>query len=131
MESGVERSRAARLVLFGLGWAFVGLGLVGVVLPVMPTTPFMLVALWCFAKSSRRFHSWLFHHPLFGPPLQAWELHGRIPLGAKIIALGSMILSMIYVLGFTATPWYLLVVMGISCTAGAVFILSRPHRAPE
>ncbi|CAA7612945.1 YbaN family protein [Magnetospirillum sp. SS-4] len=126
----VERPRGPRLVLFGLGWLFVGLGLVGVVLPVMPTTPFMLVALWCFANSSRRFHAWLFHHPLFGPPLQAWEQDRVIPLGAKIVAIASMAASMIYVAGFTETHWALLATMGTSCAAGAAFILSCPHRKP-
>ena len=126
-----QRSKAFRLALFGLGWVFFALGIIGVVLPVMPSTPFMLVALWCFAKSSRRFHGWLLHHRLFGPPLRSWERHGIIPLGAKIIAIASMVVSMVYVLGFTQTPTYLLAIMAVSCTTGAVFILTRPHRRPE
>lgn len=121
----------ARWLLLGLGWVFVGLGVVGAFLPVMPTTPFMLVALWCFAKSSGRFHSWLYHHRLFGPPLRQWEEHGRIPLSAKVVALASMVASMAYVIGFTDISRTLLAVMATSCTAGAVFILSRPHRAPD
>lgn len=118
----------ARLALFGLGWLFFALGVVGAFLPVMPTTPFMLVALWCFAKSSERFHGWLFRHPLFGPPLQQWERHGIIPLYAKIFALISMAASMTYVIGFTETAWPLIAVMATSCTVGAIFILTRPHR---
>lgn len=125
-----QRPRAVRLALFGLGWVFFALGIIGAVLPVMPTTPFMLVALWCFARSSRRFHRWLLRHKLFGPPLQSWERHGIIPLGAKIIAIASMIASMAYVIGFTDTAWYLLATMAASCTVGAVFILTRPHRRP-
>ncbi|MDO8605268.1 MAG: YbaN family protein [Phaeospirillum sp.] len=126
-----QRSRAFRLALFSLGWVFFVLGIIGAILPVMPTTPFMLIALWCFARSSRRFHGWLLHHKLFGPPLQSWERHGIIPLGAKIIAIASMVVSMIYVLGFTQTPGYLLAFMAITSTIGAVFILTRPHRGPE
>ncbi|OAN48083.1 hypothetical protein A6A04_04820 [Paramagnetospirillum marisnigri] len=121
----------ARLALLGLGWVFFGLGMVGVFLPVMPTTPFMLVALWCFAKSSERFHAWLFHHRLFGPPLRQWERHRVIPLYAKLAALGSMAASMVYVIGFTETAWPLLAVMATSCTAGAVFILTKPSRVRD
>lgn len=128
MPPEAERPRGVRLVLFSLGWVFVGLGLIGAVLPVMPTTPFMLVALWCFAKSSRRFHGWLLHHPVFGPPLRAWEQDRIIPLGAKIIAIGSMVASVIYVVGFTDTHWSLLAIMATTCAAGAIFILTKPHR---
>ncbi len=118
----------ARLALLALGWLFVGLGVIGAFLPVMPTTPFMLVALWCFAKSSKRFHAWLFNHPLFGPPLQQWENHGVIPLYAKAIAIGSMVVSLVYVIGFTDTAWRYIAMMAASCSAGALFILTRPHR---
>lgn len=122
--------RGRKIALMIVGWAFVALGAVGVFLPVMPTTPFMLVALWCFAKSSDRFHAWLFHHPVFGPPLRDWEIDRVIPLYAKVIALFSMVVSIVYVVGFTHAPWWAMATMGATCTAGAVFILSKPSRKP-
>jgi len=126
-----EATGLKRLVLFGLGWVFFALGVLGVFLPVLPTTPFMLLALWCFARSSRRFHHWLYTHRLFGPPLQRWEQYRVIPLGAKIIAVGAMSLSMIYVGFFTAAPWFAVATMGAVCLYGAGFILSKPHRLPD
>lgn len=126
MRSIAEKGRRTALLI--LGWAFVGLGMAGAVLPVLPTTPFMLVALWCFAKSSERFHAWLFHHPVFGPPLRDWEIHRVIPPYAKVIALSSMAASMIYVIGFSGAPWWAAAVMGVVCAAGAVFILTKPSR---
>ncbi len=126
----VFADKGRKIALMIIGWAFVGLGIVGAVLPVMPTTPFMLVALWCFAKSSDRFHGWLFHHPVFGPPLRDWEIDRVIPLYAKVVALGSMVVSIVYVVGFTQAPWWAMATMGATCTAGAVFILSKPSRKP-
>jgi len=123
--------RWQRVLLFGLGWFFFGLGVLGVFLPVLPTTPFMLLALWCFARSSRRFHHWLYTHRLFGPPLQRWQRYGVIPLPAKIIAVGAMSLSMIYVVGFTRAPWLAIAAMAVVCLIGAGYILSRPHRIVE
>ncbi|WP_043744464.1 YbaN family protein [Paramagnetospirillum magneticum] len=122
--------RGRKIALMIIGWVFVGLGVVGAVLPVMPTTPFMLVALWCFAKSSDRFHAWLFYHPVFGPPLRDWEINRVIPLYAKVFALGSMAISIVYVVGFSQAPWWAMAAMGGTCTAGAVFILSKPSRKP-
>lgn len=124
----IKTPRWRRALLFGLGWVFFALGVLGVFLPVLPTTPFMLLALWCFARSSRRFHHWLYTHRLFGPPLQRWQRHGVIPLSAKIIAVGAMSTSMVYVVGFTAAPWFASAAMGLVCLIGAVYILSRPHR---
>ena len=75
-----------RPLLFILGWLLFGLGFVGAFVPVLPTTPLMLLALWCFARSSNRFHDWLYAHQVFGPPLQQYREHRVIPLVAKCVA---------------------------------------------
>lgn len=121
---------ARRVVLLCLGWAFVGLGILGVVLPVLPTTPFMLVALWCFARSSERFHAWLYNHALFGPPLRQWERHRVIPLRAKAVALAAMTASMVYMAFFSGAHELLIGLAGIVIAFGAWFILTKPSRAP-
>lgn len=120
-----------RPFFFSLGLIFVAIGGLGVILPVLPTTPFMLLALWCFARSSQTFHDWLFHHKIFGPPLQRWEQHRVIPLGAKIFALTSMTASAIYVLLVPRPPLYASAMMLAFMGYGAYFILTKPSRPPE
>lgn len=75
-----------------LGMLFLLLGAVGVVLPLLPTTPFVLLAAWCFARSSPRMHAWLLANPLFGPVLLDWERRQCVSLRVKVVALGMMLL---------------------------------------
>jgi len=82
-----------RLLLQSVGWLAVGLGGVGVVLPLLPTTPFLLLAAVCFSRSSPRFERWLNTHRIFGPLLLQWRRHGAIPLKAKWLATGMIGLS--------------------------------------
>ena len=120
-----------KLVFFTLGWTFFGLGLVGVFLPVLPTTPFMLLALFMFAKSSERFHYWLYHHRVFGPSLQLWHQHSVIPVKAKIMSASMMSLSLLYIIFFSPIPTWLMIVTSLLMGYGAWFVLSKPSRIPD
>ncbi|UTW52406.1 YbaN family protein [bacterium SCSIO 12827] len=127
----IRVTRAARnAVLIVLGWGFVALGVVGVILPVLPTTPFMLIALWCFARSSKRFHDWLYHHRLFGPPLRKWDRYGVIPVSAKVFACTAMSASLIYIVFFRDLPVYLVALTAAVMAYGAWFILTKPSHVP-
>lgn len=132
--TGVKESQltetARKAVLIVLGWGFVVLGLIGVALPVLPTTPFMLLALWCFARSSQRFHDWLYHHRLFGPPLRKWDRYGVIPVSAKVFACTAMSASLTYITFFRPTPGYLIAIAAAIMAYGAWFILTKPSRVP-
>ena len=119
-----------RPLYFILAWFFFGLGAIGVAVPGIPTTPFMLLALWSFSKSSRRFHVWLYRHRLFGPALQQWNEYRVIPLKAKIIALVTMVVSLIYIAGFTPAPAWLKMTTAVLMLYGAWFIWSKPSSAP-
>lgn len=127
----LERARAARWIYFGLGWVFFGLGIVGLLLPVVPTTPFMILALWGFARSSQRFHDWLYHHRWFGPSLQSWSQYRVVPLWVKLIAIGSMSTSTGYLIWRGDMPWP--VIGGsVALVVIAVWFLARcPSRRPE
>ena len=120
-----------RPLYFLLGWCFFGLGAVGTVVPGLPTTPFMLLALWAFSKSSQRFHDWLYNHRVFGPPLHQWRTHRVIPGKAKLMAVATMAVSLAYLVFFTGISVWLKVLTALVMLYGATFILSKPSRAPE
>jgi uncharacterized membrane protein YbaN (DUF454 family) len=119
-----------RPVFFLLGLCFFALGAVGAVVPGLPTTVFMILALWAFARSSERFHHWLYHHPLFGPPLQEWQQYRVIPLRAKLLAVSMMLLSLGYVLWFTHLALWIKLLTALGIVTGAWYVLSKPSQRP-
>jgi len=82
-----------RLLLLTGGWLSVGLGVLGIFLPVLPTTPFLLLAAACFVRSSRRFYLWLVNHKHLGPWIRDYLEGNGIPLKGKVYAIGLMWLS--------------------------------------
>ncbi|ACG71796.1 protein of unknown function DUF454 [Anaeromyxobacter sp. K] len=119
---------ARRLLLLALGWTAFALGAIGLLLPIVPTTPFMLVALWAFSASSERFHRWLYTHRLFGPPLQKWQRDRAIPAWVKALALGSMTLSLAWLAFAVRPPRYVLLAAAALVAGGAAFVLRIPSR---
>ncbi len=114
-----------RILWLITGFVFLGLGVLGALLPVLPTTVFLLVAAGCFARSSPRLHGWLVGHPVFGPPILNWQRHGAISRPAKRLALGTMagVFALSVVLGL---PGMVLAAQGVLMGVGAAFILTRP-----
>ncbi len=108
-----------------LGLAALGLGTAGLVLPLLPTTPFMLLAAACFAKSSPRLHDWLVGHRIFGPAIRDWRDYRAISPKAKRMALAAMAaalgLSVVLSLG-----WKLLVVQALALLGMGSWIWTRP-----
>lgn len=127
---GPRRSRIARPLWLALGWLAVGLAAIGAVLPLLPTTPFLLVAVWAFGKSSERWRRWVYAQPTFGPLVLAWERHGVIPIWGKASALGAMSVSFVYLVYSGRAPTWALALVGLTLVAVAAFILSRPSRPP-
>lgn len=69
------------------------LGVIGIVLPLLPTTPFVLLAAYCFSQGSARYEQWLLAHPRFGPMVRDWRNHHAVPLRAKQVAWATMTIS--------------------------------------
>lgn len=123
--------RVHRLALFTLGWVFMAVAVAGALIPLVPTTPFLLLAVWAFSRSSRRFHRWLLEHRWFGPPVREWEAHRVIPVRAKVFAVLGMAGAMVWVGFFTTAPWYALAAMAAVVSYGAWYVLSKPSRRPQ
>ncbi|MDJ0950844.1 MAG: YbaN family protein [Alphaproteobacteria bacterium] len=122
--------RPARYGMLAVGWSCVALGLIGLLVPLMPTTVFLLIALWAFSKSSIRFHSWLYSHPRLGRALRDWHQHRIIPTRAKVLALAMIGASAIAIGATVAESWQLAAaVLPLGLVAG--WIATRPSRAPQ
>ncbi|TKB04699.1 DUF454 domain-containing protein [Alteromonas portus] len=109
-----------------LGLFLTLLGIIGAFLPVMPTTVFLIGALFCFTKSSPRLENWLLHHPKYGPSLVAWRKHGAISKKVKCIACCSMLVSFILVCLFASMPIPAYLGIGLFMGIGAYFVVTRP-----
>ena len=108
-----------------VGYLFLGLAVLGVALPVLPTTPFVLVAASCFAKSSPALHRKLLNNKVFGPLIINWQTHRVISIKAKVIALATMFLSMCWSI-YMLDNIYLQVLVAGLISGPFVFILTVP-----
>ena len=113
--------------LYGVtGMVALTLGVIGVFLPVLPTVPFMLIALWAFSNSSQRLHDWLYHHPRLGHAVRQWKKHRAIAARTKLMSASVMSLSAIWLVFFsTVSGWPLAAALAFMAY-GAWFVLSRP-----
>ncbi|PTE14358.1 YbaN family protein [Pseudogemmobacter blasticus] len=115
----------ARALWFAGGLAALLLALVGVVLPLLPTTPFVILAAACFAQSSPRLHDWLLGHRVFGPAIQNWRDHRAIPRKGKIAAVIAMAAAFGLSVALRLAPW-VLVAQGTALSVMAGWIVTRP-----
>lgn len=98
---------------------------------MIPTTPFILVAAWCFSKGSDRMHRWLLEHRRFGPMVRDWERHGVIRTRAKALATVVIVPLVGYMALFTGAPRWTVVVTVFLALLGLGFVWSRPSRPQE
>ena len=109
------------------GSACLLLGIVGIMVPVLPTTPFVLLAVACYSRSSPRLAEWLETHPRFGPTLRAWRNERAISGKAKAAAVLAMALGYGVVMVGTKLPYAGSAAIAVTLVACALFILSRPN----
>ena len=114
-----------RPLYLALGWICVALGVIGAVLPLMPTTVFMILAAGFFTRGSPRARAWLLGNRRFGPAIVKWETTGGISRRAKVFACAAMAASLALGVWLGLPPWALAVQAGALISA-AVFILTRP-----
>ena len=115
-----------KLILLILGWFFVGLGVVGIWLPVLPTTPFFILAAYLFSKSSDRLHQWLLNLPKIGIMIKDWEQKGVIRFKAKILSTAMIIPLFSYTLFFVQVSIPIKVIILIIGVIALSFIWTRP-----
>ena len=105
-----------------LGFLFLGLGVIGVFLPLLPTTPFLLVSAGCFAKSSEKWHRWLLSNRIFGPIIKDWQEKKYISVSTKIIAISLVVLSGGYSIIFLLTDLKLRILCILLIATGLFFV---------
>ena len=108
-----------------IGFTSLGLGLLGILLPLLPTTPFVLLAAFAFADSSEKMHQWLLDHNVFGPLIDDWRRYGSIRRSAKIATVISM-LAILAISWWFDVPAWLIGVQALCLSGSLAFVLSRP-----
>jgi len=123
----VVRNGFIRQLLFGLGVISVALGVVGIFLPLLPTTPFLILSAWCFLKSSPKAHQWLYRQPKIGEALRDWDERGAIARSTKALAISMILISLAFMWWKIPKIWVksvaTLVMLSVS-----IFILTRPDK---
>ena len=122
-------SRGNKLIFLVLGHFFCVLGVVAILLPLMPSVPFFLLAASCYAKGSERFHQAILDNRFIGPSIRDWQEHKSIPPRAKFVALISLCVSTVFIF-ITLKLLVLRILLLLVVVSVAIFILSRPSRGP-
>ena len=115
-----------RYLWLSMGWLTLTLGTIGIFLPVLPTVPFLLLAVWAFARSSPRLGARIMRHPRFGPPIRAWRKRGVIGRNAKIWAVAGMTAGVAWAV-WLGLDMRFIAVQVLACTAIAVWLVTRPE----
>lgn len=113
-----------------LGLMLVVLGIIGIVLPVMPTTIFFILALACFTRSSPALEHWLLNHPRYGTTLHQWQAHKVVPVKAKYCAALGMLVGFIFLLASSPAIWVIFLVAIIE-VAVMIYLILRPSSVPK
>jgi len=135
-----------RLGFLLAGWVALAIGILGLILPLLPGTPFLILAAWCFARGSERAHDWLVNHRLIGRYIRNFRDHQVIPLPAKIAAVFGLVTSVmflicvlpnhpaianeVWLLPIVEAAWPIPTLVGMINAVVGAYILSRPSRRP-
>ena len=118
-----------KTILISLGWLCVGLAFIGTFVPGIPTTIFLIIALWAFTKSSEKLRNWLINHKNFGPFLNNWQEHKVVPRRAKILMVVLMSLAVI-LFYYSSQSLILTIGLIIILVTVAIYVISLPSEIP-
>jgi uncharacterized membrane protein YbaN (DUF454 family) len=122
-----KRNTLLRYLFLGFGHLFLVIGVIGVFVPILPTTPFLLLTAWCYSRGSETFEQWLLNHKHLGPPVVAWRTHGVVRPGAKILAGVVITSSLLWVWINEQIPLVGKIAMTATVIPVLVFILTRKN----
>ncbi len=114
------------IIWLTVGWIAVGFAFIGLLLPIVPTVPFLLVAIWAFGRSSERLRERLLSDPVFGPDIRKWQERGAIRRSAKVFATVAMMFSVLISL-WLGMPAYVVAIQAVILLSVAAFIVTRPE----
>jgi len=117
-------NRLIRWVLIIAGTLFVGLGILGIILPLLPTTPFLLLAAACYARSSEKFYNWLLNNKWFGNYIKNYQEGGGVPLKIKVLSLSLLWITIILSATFVVTILLIRIILILIAVCVTVHILS-------
>lgn len=128
----MTRALLIRLFWRTLALFFVLLGIIGIALPVMPTVPFLIAALWAASKGWPRLESWLINHPKYGPDIRAWRENRVVKRRSKVLALvmmtGGYVILWLFV---PQVPVWLKTVVGVVLISVGYWLATRPESVPK
>ena len=116
------------MILKILGFIFLALGIIGIVLPLLPTTPFLLLSAFCFARSSEKLHAWLLCHPSFGPAIIDWRENGSISKRNKTYAIVTILITFLLSV-ILEVPLVVILIQMTVLSIVSLFILTRPQNS--
>lgn len=102
------------------------LGAIGIPTPILPTTPFLLLAAFFYSKGSEKFHKWLLEHPRFGPPIENWRKYGSISLKSKILAVSLVLINVSFPVFIIDVKPIVRIISAVCAVCVVTFISTRP-----
>ena len=123
-----SRSKPVRILFNVAGAVALALGVLGIFLPLLPTTPFVLLAAACFARGSERFHRWLLDNATFGPMVREWESHRSLPYRTKVTAIVLMSVTMAISIVVFVRPLWLKIALALFGVGLAIWMYRIPSR---
>ena len=124
-----DRPRWQRVLWLAAGVLSLVIGVIGIVVPLLPTAPLVLLAAFCFSRGSERWEAWLLAHPRFGPMILDWRTNRAVPLRAKQLATVMMAGSSVLSWWLIPSPWNWS--PGVCCAAVAVWLWRLPTAEPS